>query len=472
MRKFGSLQFALLVGFVLVVIIISTLSYYTIRNIVGDQSRQQLQATSTVFSLIEEELMKPMHVAQALARAGIFEPYMEAEPERIRAFLRDMQERFGLIFFIASEARQTQYYSNGEEMALNEEDTPWYFRLKARQADFFAGLGNQDDLRLYMDIIQRDENGNLQGFVGIGLELSEFVQTFSHYNENLGYDFVFVNSANEIVLTSFAELQPRGDNYRTQLQDLAWYRDWYKGPSLAGNQTNLVELDEEQALITEIPLEVLQWRLFIISPLEAQRQAMSRTFLVNVLLMGTVLVVVLWFLSLVIRRIQQNVSSKIYTDRLTGLYNRLYIEKVFDDMLEEGTAMSLIMADIDHFKAVNDNHGHNVGDQVIARIAHVLGECLRKGDYLGRWGGEEFIILLPGSDLQSAAQVAERMRRSVAFQPITKGDLSLDVTMSFGVTHAEQYGALVDLIHSADKALYEAKHGGRNQVVSRAFSQD
>ncbi|GGD78980.1 sensor domain-containing diguanylate cyclase [Lacimicrobium alkaliphilum] len=471
MRKFGSLQFALLVGFVLVVIVISTLSYFTISNIVGDQSRQQLQATSTVFSLVEEELIKPMHIAQTLARADIFKPYMNAEPEQIRTFLQDMQSRFELMFFIASEPQQMQYYSDGDELALSEEETPWYFRLKERQEDFYAGLGHEQDLRLYMDIMQRDMNGDLLGFVGIGMPLSDFVDTFSHYNQELGYDFVFVNSDDEIVLTSFADLQPRGDE-RTRLQNLSWYSDWYKGPSLAGNQTNLVELNEQDVLITEVPLDVLKWRFFIISPLEAQQQAMSRTFLVNLVIMTAALLTLLWLLSRVIRRIQQSVSSKIYTDRLTGLFNRLYIEQAFEEIQQEGKSMSLIMADIDHFKEVNDTHGHNVGDQVIASIADILGDCLRKGDYLGRWGGEEFIVLLPNSDLLSAEQVAERMRQSVAFQPVAEGDMVLDITMSFGVTQADRYGALVDLIHSADKALYQAKNEGRNRVVSRAFNQD
>jgi diguanylate cyclase (GGDEF)-like protein len=471
LRKLGSLQFALLVGFVLIVIVISTLSYFTISNIVGDQSRQQLQATSTVFSLVEDKLIKPMHIAQSLARAGVFEPYMDAEPEQIRAFLQNMQSRFELMFFIASEPQQMQYYSDGDQMALSEEETPWYFRLKQRQEDFYAGLGHEQDLRLYMDILQRDENGELLGFVGIGMPLSGFLETFHHYNQTLGYDFVFVNSDDEIVLTSFADLQPRGYE-RTRLQSLSWYPDWYKGPSLAGNQTNLVELDEQDVLITEVPLDVLKWRFFIISPLEAQRQAMSRTFLVNLLIMASVLLAILLLLNTVIRRIQQNVSSKIYTDRLTGLYNRLFIEKTFEQLQSEQTPMSLVMADIDHFKEVNDNYGHNVGDQVIARIGHILGDCLRKGDYLGRWGGEEFIILLPATDLQAAEQVADRMRQSVAFQPITQDHVSLDITMSLGVTQADRYGALVDLIHSADKALYQAKHDGRNKVVSRAFSQD
>lgn len=470
MRKFGSLQFALLIGFALVVLVISALSYFTISNIVGDQSRQQLQATSTVFSLVEEELIKPMHIAQSLARADVFKPYMNAEPEQIRAFLQNMQSRFELMFFIASEPQQMQYYSDGDQMALTEEETPWYFRLRERQEDFYAGLGHEQDLRLYMDIIQRDENGELLGFVGVGMPLSGFVETFGHYSKNLGYEFVFVNSEDEIVLTSFPHLQPQGYD-RTKLQELPWYPDWYKGPSLAGNQTNLVELNEQEVLITEVPLEVLKWRFFIISPLEAQRQAMSRTFLVNLFIMATVLLAILWLLSTVIRRIQQNVSSKIYTDRLTGLYNRRYIEQVFDDFKTEETPLSLIMADIDHFKAVNDNYGHNVGDQVIARVAAIMSDCLRKGDYLGRWGGEEFIMLLPNTDLQSAEMVAERMRQSIAFQPVTEGDVSLDVTMSFGVTQADRYGALVDLIHSADKALYQAKHEGRNKVVSRAFNQ-
>ena len=133
-------------------------------------------------------------------------------------------------------------------------------------------------------------------------------------------------------------------------------------------------------------------------------------------------------------------------------------------------AFALAMVDIDHFKTVNDTLGHAAGDQVLSQVAKRLTSCVRASDDVGRWGGEEFLVLFPESDPQSAGQAAERLRAVVSATPLTvEGDVELNVTVSVGVAVVDEPAPspliLDALVRRADDALYAAKDGGRNQVV-------
>ncbi|KQT60117.1 hypothetical protein ASG52_18535 [Methylobacterium sp. Leaf456] len=150
------------------------------------------------------------------------------------------------------------------------------------------------------------------------------------------------------------------------------------------------------------------------------------------------------------------------TDPLTGLSNRRALDEALADAVrEEGAGLSLILADIDHFKAINDRHGHAVGDAVLVALAGALGDAARPGDRLGRWGGEEFVILCPSTDLAAAQALAESMRLRVSETEIAGVGRR---TCSFGVA-ARAAGESVDgLLVRADAALYAAKHAGRDRV--------
>jgi diguanylate cyclase (GGDEF)-like protein len=126
--------------------------------------------------------------------------------------------------------------------------------------------------------------------------------------------------------------------------------------------------------------------------------------------------------------------------------------------------LALIMIDIDHFKALNDTHGHQMGDEMLRRVARALETDLRAGDLAARYGGEEFSIVMPGSRPDEVAQAADRLRRSIA-----QMDGPVPVTVSIGVSWAPEHGLTRDaLVKVADDALYRAKEGGRNRVVMAA----
>ena len=170
-------------------------------------------------------------------------------------------------------------------------------------------------------------------------------------------------------------------------------------------------------------------------------------------------------------RLHDMVERQALVDGLTGLANRraaadaLHAEAARAERLE--TPLSVVLADIDGFKDVNDAHGHAVGDTVLRTFAEVLRETLRESDVAGRWGGEEFLLLLPGADEDGAAQLAERVRIAVAERGIP-GRPGLNVTASFGVAEYAGESNTEQLVAAADTALYRAKRAGKDRVERAA----
>jgi diguanylate cyclase (GGDEF)-like protein len=162
-----------------------------------------------------------------------------------------------------------------------------------------------------------------------------------------------------------------------------------------------------------------------------------------------------------------------HSDALTGLFNR----RKFNDLcaaeivrsVRYDTPLALIMVDIDHFKSVNDLHGHLVGDRALVDVTRVLAEQIRASDALCRWGGEEFMILAPHLDLAGAVQMADKLRAAVADADF---GLAGKITCSFGVATLRHNDRAVDLILRADTCLYRAKRTGRNCVATQGEGFD
>ncbi len=173
------------------------------------------------------------------------------------------------------------------------------------------------------------------------------------------------------------------------------------------------------------------------------------------------------------RRLEAELQRQATTDPLTGLFNRRQYEQLFQRELtraqRHGHALSLCVLDVDHFKRVNDSFGHAAGDVALCTVADVCRAALREGDLIGRLGGEEFVMLLPHTDVAGAAVVAERLRVQLAATDVEAGPHRFGLTATLGVSELRPADAgIADLIQRADAALYSGKHGGRNRVCVAA----
>ena len=170
----------------------------------------------------------------------------------------------------------------------------------------------------------------------------------------------------------------------------------------------------------------------------------------------------------------KKVKTKAMTDGLTKAYNReafdSYIRKIVDQNTIKNSPFSLLMLDIDDFKKINDEYGHQIGDRVLVAVVRKCTEFIRDEDFLARYGGEEFVIVLPGASLRNALKKAQRLRKAIAGTHYTtdkeKEGKGLSITVSIGASSFRKNDSVSTVIDRSDQALYQAKRTGKNRVVS------
>lgn len=166
----------------------------------------------------------------------------------------------------------------------------------------------------------------------------------------------------------------------------------------------------------------------------------------------------------------QTLEQAALTDSLTGMQNRRYFDDALREYLEEfqriGKPIGLMILDLDHFKAINDTHGHDVGDEVLRAVANCLKDMTRYHDVVARLGGEEFAVVAPNMDNDLLVKLAERIRRAIAAMAIVSGNVRLKVTTSVGLAIWDGKETADQFYRRADARLYQAKRLGRNRVCA------
>ncbi|MDP3426849.1 MAG: GGDEF domain-containing protein, partial [Humidesulfovibrio sp.] len=232
----------------------------------------------------------------------------------------------------------------------------------------------------------------------------------------------------------------------------------------------------------------LKWFLFVEKTEDGALEGIRRTLYVNLAVCAVMTLLVVGITGLALRRYQERLEELATTDKLTGLLNRQSLDALLHQAMTRsrraGTPLCVLLADVDHFKAVNDEHGHLVGDVVLRRVAHSLREQLRESDTVCRWGGEEFLMIAQDCDADAALALAEKLRAAIAYGlPVPGGlpvsdNLPVDiegglpvpegppvrVTLSLGVAELRPEESVEALVGRADAAMYQAKQAGRNCV--------
>lgn len=182
------------------------------------------------------------------------------------------------------------------------------------------------------------------------------------------------------------------------------------------------------------------------------------------------LATLLALLALITHRLLIEFTQAARTDALTGVLNRRAIEESGENAVAVSAQMLLpcavLLLDLDHFKRINDTHGHPAGDAALRHFAQLIGPTLRRTDLFGRYGGEEFLVVIPGAGAAEARAAAERLRRRVSENPAVVGEVTIPLTVSIGVASGDE--GLEALVARADGALYQAKNEGRDQVAEAA----
>jgi len=455
--------------FFITIITIVITSYYTFQDVATMHHKRQQEAVVPLFSLVTSEIIKPLTVSHFMANDQFLIDYIVQDTvnkQKLYRYLHRYSEQYNMLTFIAVEKHQLMLDSTGKQVPLNKEYAEWFFRLKKKSEHHFADIGNSSDPHLFFDIKIFSVDGEFVGFIGAAIDLNHFSKKFAEFNQRFGFELFFVDDKNVITLASNDIMKTESHHRRdamVKIDTLPWYKKFIT-ENKAGSSTD----DKSNLLVSKMPINELNWTLYIVSPPGAKQSEYWQLFLGKFALFLVVSLLFYFILIIVVNYFKQALIKDAKIDFLTQLPNRSFIHWKFKSLSKRYKHASIVMIDIDYFKKVNDDFGHLKGDEVIKTVAEQMAGNLRKFDLIARWGGEEFLLVLPEIDSKEAWEMTERIRKKIALIPFTTEDEkgNFNVSISCGISyHALGTHSLKDFLIESDKALYAAKESGRDKVV-------
>ncbi|MCK9387979.1 MAG: sensor domain-containing diguanylate cyclase [Sulfuritalea sp.] len=427
---------------------------------------------SNIYSEIQKDLVRPVLISSTMAHDTFLRDWVVKRESRVAEmahYLREIKERHGAFSsFFVSDKSAIYYTGEGVLKRVSATDPldAWYFRVRDMKPDYEINvdpdLANANALTIFINYRVFDFSGNYIGATGIGLTVDAVRRLITDYQRRFQRTIYFVDAQGQVVL--FGNQSGRA-------------RDLRSAPGLgalverilrekAGTYQYSANGDNHILNVNYLP--ELKWYLFVEQNEATALAGIRRTLYINLAISLVVTLVVLLLTHFVLSRYQHRIEEMASTDNLTGLLNRhafdILIGKLLADYRRAPKPFAILLADIDHFKQINDRHGHLVGDQVLKGLAGVLLGGLRQSDIAVRWGGEEFLLLLNGCDHTEAQRVAENLRQRIETTPIEVDGLDIVVTISVGVSQYDGVELPDQMVNRADTALYAAKKGGRNRV--------
>jgi len=365
--------------------------------------------------------------------AAMDEELLRAEVARLNKVVRALMDR-------AERSTNVQ----GSDFSLFQSAVMLEEQVRARTAEVEAALRRNE--KVTRDL--RESEAKFRGLVNqslVGIVIVEdgkFTYTNAKFNEIFGYAADEVKSLGPLDVVAESDRPLVEETLRKRLSGEAEHVRY----SFRGLRKNGAQVDIEchgSAMQTGRKRTLISLIMDVTERTRAEREVLA---------------------------LQEKLRDESTHDSLTGLYNRRFLEQSLARELaraeRERTPVSAIMGDLDHFKSVNDRYGHLAGDEVLRFFGALIKGRARASDIYCRYGGEEFLLVLPGMDEQAAVERAEQLRGALAAAPIAYGSTQIAVTASFGVAVFPRDGVSGDaLIEAADNALYAAKEAGRNRVL-------
>ncbi len=457
---------------------ITLIGYFVSKKAIRDAIiEQDLPLTSSnIYSEIQKDLVRPVLISSTMAHDTFLRDWVlrgERNVGEMSRYLMEVRHRYGAFSsFFVSEKSGLYYTGEGvlKRVRPDEPRDAWYYRVRGMKEDYEINvdpdMANADALTIFINYRVFDFKGDYLGATGIGLTVDAVSRLIAEYQERFRRTIYFVDAQGRVVQLGAGHAGRAG-------QGAGLHAAPGLGPLIDGilrepRGSRQCQAGGDSHILHFNYLPELKWYLFVEQNESAALAGIRRTLFVNLSISLAVTLVVVFLTHLALARYQSRIEEMASTDKLTGLLNRhafaILAAKLLAEHRREPRPVAVLMADIDRFKEINDRHGHLVGDAVLEAVAQVLQRRLRASDLAVRWGGEEFLLLLKGCELDEARRIAEDLRQAVAASPVATGKLAIPVTISIGVSQFDGKESMDRLIGRADDALYAAKQGGRNRV--------
>lgn len=466
----------LTVGFLATSLISYFVSTGTVRQDIAESS---LPLTSdNIYSEIQRDLLTPVLISSLMAHDTYLRDWAtggEKDIAPVKRYLAEIKRKYSTVtsFFVSEKTRT--YYHAGGILKKVEKDSwrdVWYFRLRDMKAPYEINvdpdMANKDTMTIFINYRMLDDAGAFLGAVGVGLTVSAVRQRIAEYHKRYNRQIYFVDPNGKVMLAA-AEGNPQpGSNIhdKTVPQKIA-------SEALSNEKGSFqFERDKMTVLLNTRFIPELGWTLFVEQDETSATGDIRRALFVNLGLCLVVTLIVVAVTAWTINAYQSQIEAMAITDKLTGALNRHGFEAVFAQAIRESERdkkpLSVLLLDADHFKQVNDRHGHLAGDTVLRALSDAARSALRSSDVFCRWGGEEFLVLLKDCTVDAASKLGTAVCERVRETTTECGGEAVKITVSVGVAQYRPGETSVTLVNRVDQALFDAKRAGRNRVMRAA----
>ncbi|WP_417357228.1 diguanylate cyclase [Gallaecimonas pentaromativorans] len=468
-------------GVLFVVFFLMSWSSYRVaqRSISQQIEHNSLPLTSdNVYSQIQRDLVQPTFVATLMAHDTFVRDWaMQATPSAtpMQRYLAEIDQRFDtIIAFFVRDADRRLYLPDAADHIIDATSHryDWYEKVKAlpENKPYLVTVGmdpeRQGQMDIFIDHKVYDYQHRFIGVTGVGLSVEQVHQLLARYEQRYQRRIYFVDRQGKVVLSG---QRFEGEDSLQAMPGMATIAaQLLSAPSGSYH----FESGGHKTYVNARLVPEFDWYLVVEEHQAASLQAVFKTFLINVAIAGLITLMVLGISLATQGRYQRKLAAQASVDPLTLALNRRSGQELHRLMLDEcnqqNQPLSVLVLDVDHFKQVNDQYGHEAGDTVLKDMVQEIKQHVRESDAICRWGGEEFLVLLNGCDLTQALSLAERIRTGMSAHRFTFKGQAFYITLSGGVAQNGPKEPLEEVVKRADAALYLAKENGRNQIQTGA----
>jgi len=451
---------------------ISLLNYHTSKKAIHDSIvTSQLPLTSdNIYSEIQKDLIRPILISSLMAGDTFVRDWVlggERDGTAMQRYLKEIMERHGAFTsFFVSDATRNYYHADGllKQVREGEERDRWFFRVREMKEPYEINLdpdiANKDALTIFINFRVYDFDGRFIAATGIGLTADSVRKKIVEYQQRYQRHIYFADADGRIILGSNAA------DIGKPLASLAGMETLAERILAARDGQHEYSRNGQAMLLNARLIPELKWHLIVEQSEDDALTEIRRSLYLNLVIVVLIAAASIWATGVTIGRYQRRLEEMAVTDKLTGIANRQAFAPLMEQLLSElrrtPQALSLLLIDIDHFKQVNDTHGHQAGDDMLRALVQRIAGSLRESDLIFRWGGEEFLVVLRDCEGENALHLADKLREAVAASPLAVNGASLHATISVGVAERTEDEDIDHLIGRADQALYLAKRDGRN----------
>lgn len=428
-----------------------------------------------IYTEIQKQIIEPNLISSMMAHDTFMKDWLaneESDTDKIVRYLDTIQSKYKMsTTFLVSERSMNYYTANGliEKVKPGNPNNAWYFSFKNIPEVHEINIDRNEfmgkSLLMFINHKIFDDHSQLLGTIGVGLKTSYIDEMLKRFRQDYKFNVYFVDESGQLIISE------QRDNAPSYLDEIPGLDQLKLDLASSGSQIYEYTKHNDAYLLNRKYIPELDLYLMVEAKMDDFTEKVKKTFYLNVLTTILLTVIITMIVLLYVRKMHSRLNNLANNDALTGLPNR----RTFNDALERlllltkrsEPPLSIIFLDVDNFKEINDSKGHDVGDKVLKCLSGILNTTVRSSDFVARWGGEEFIVMLTGTDIDNASVIAEKLRTIFANSEELQALVGSPVTASFGVTSIEDDDNIDVIFKRVDQALYQAKSDGKNRVVKK-----